>query len=205
MLELSTNLGLPLETEVNFESFGTQPLRFARVRAYASSDTFDIKPIGELVRRYLRQSTVSIDPFARNKCWATYTNDLNPKTEAEYHLDSADFLEKLVAEAVQADLVLFDPPYSVSQTKECYESIGLTLGMEDVWRTSGWKRERKAIRRLVKVGGYVISCNWNTNGIGGYYGFKPIELLDVCCGWGHNDFLVLVEQKIAHQMEMEGF
>ena len=194
-----------LETETVFESFGTQPLKFARVRAFASADTFDIKPIGELVRRYLRQSTVSIDPFARNKRWATYTNDLNPKTEAEYHLDAADFLENLVAEGVQADLMIFDPPYSPAQTKECYEGVGLKFGVEDVWRTGGWKRERKAIRKLVKVGGYTIFCGWNTNGMGEYLGFKAIELLDVCCGWQHYDIMVLVEQKIAHQMEMEGF
>ena len=87
-------------------------LRFARVRAFASSDTFDVQPIGDLVKRYLRQSTISIDPFARNKRWATYTNDLNPKTEAEYHLDSAIILEKMVEDGVEADLVLFDPPYS---------------------------------------------------------------------------------------------
>lgn len=43
-------------------------------------DTFDCKPLGQIVVRYL--SGVSIDPFARNKRIATYTNDLNPGTAA---------------------------------------------------------------------------------------------------------------------------
>lgn len=60
-----------------------------------SADTFSVKPIGEFVRRYLAASTVSIDPFARNKRWATHTNDLNPKTGAEYHMDAEAFLKHL--------------------------------------------------------------------------------------------------------------
>lgn len=36
-------------------------------------------PIGEMVQRYLKAAKISCDPFARNKRWATYTNDLNPK------------------------------------------------------------------------------------------------------------------------------
>ena len=53
-----------------------------------NSDTFSVKPIGEFVQRYLKESKVSIDPFARNKRWATHTNDINPKTEAEHHMDA---------------------------------------------------------------------------------------------------------------------
>lgn len=67
-----------------------------RVWAMPSADTFDIAPIGDLVKRYLSQSKISIDPFARNKRWATYTNDLNPITDAEYHMMASDFLKMLV-------------------------------------------------------------------------------------------------------------
>lgn len=60
-----------------------------------NADTFSVKPIGEFVQRYLAASKVSIDPFARNKRWATHTNDLNPDTSAQHHLDATDFLAQL--------------------------------------------------------------------------------------------------------------
>jgi len=100
-------------------------LKISRTWAMPSSDTFDVKPIGELVKRYLAESQISIDPFARNKRWATFTNDLNPKTEAEYHLDVLDFLQLLCDKQVRADLVLFDPPYSPRQMKEGYAGFGI--------------------------------------------------------------------------------
>lgn len=173
-----------------------------RVFAFPSADTFDVPPFGAMVKRYLQKSKISIDPFARNKRWATYTNDLNPETAAEYHMDSADFLEMLVAKGIKADLVIFDPPYSPRQIKECYDGIGIKMQTQDAWRTNGWKRERKAINNLVNIGGYVLSFGWHTNGMGDYYGFQMTELLIVCHGWGHNDTHCVVEQKQSHQIAM---
>lgn len=83
-----------------------------RAWAMPNSSTFDIAPIGSFVRRYLSASKVSVDPYARNKRWATYTNDLDPTTKAEYHLEALDFLQYLIDERVQADLIIIDPPYS---------------------------------------------------------------------------------------------
>ncbi len=70
-------------------------MKFTRTWAMPNADTFSVKPIGEFVRRYLAQSSVSVDPFARNKAWATHTNDLNPATSAKHHMDAAAFLEML--------------------------------------------------------------------------------------------------------------
>ena len=92
-------------------------MKIARVWAMPSADTFDIAPIGEMVKRYLRASKVSVDPFARNKRWATDTNDLNPDTAAEWHMEAREFLETLKAQSVSADLVIFDPPHSLHQIK----------------------------------------------------------------------------------------
>ena len=170
------------------------PMR--RVFAFPSANTFEIPPIRALVKTYLIKSKVSVDPFARNKRWATHTNDLNPDTAAESHLDSADFLESLASASVKADLVLFDPPYSPRQIKECYDGIGLKMKTEDAWRTNGWTRERKAIAAIVETGGYVISFGWNSNGMGHYAGFVPAEYLTICHGWGHNDTIVTVERKV---------
>src|SRR5467141_671591 len=98
------------------------PMR--RVWAMPDADTFNVGPIGGLVRWYLSKSKVSVDPFARNKRWATHTNDLNPETQAESHLPALDFLLELDTKDVKVDLVIFDPPYSIHQAKVCYESFG---------------------------------------------------------------------------------
>ena len=183
------------------EKCEAQSMNFARVWAMPNSDTFDILPIGELVKRYLRVSKVSIDPFARNKRWATYTNDLNPNTAAEYHLDVKEFLATLWYKSIRADLVIFDPPYSPRQIKECYESIGVKMGALDAMRTN-WQPERDLINDILEVGGIVISCGWNSMGMGKKRPFWFVEGLMVCHGVGHNDTIVMVEKKHDHQASL---
>ena len=101
------------------------PMR--RVWAMPNPCTFDIPPIRSLVKSYLHTAKVSVDPFARNKRWATYTNDLSPETSAQWHMDAGDFLQYLNVNNISPDLVLFDPPYSPAKIIECYQSIGLSV------------------------------------------------------------------------------
>lgn len=89
-------------------------MKITRTWAMPNSETFKIPPIGDFVRRYLEGSRVSVDPFARNNRWATFSNDLNPATEACAHMDAEDFLTELLKCDVMADLVIIDPPYSPS-------------------------------------------------------------------------------------------
>lgn len=171
------------------------PLR--RVWAMPSKNTFDVPPIRALVRKYLYASKVSIDPFARNKRWATYTNDLNPDTAAEYHMDARAFLEMLVARGVQADLVIFDPPYSVEQCKTSYSGFGADFDADAVQEAWGrWSACRKAIGALLRPNGVALSFGWDSMGIGQQHGMELVELLLVCHGAGHNDTICTVERKI---------
>jgi hypothetical protein len=174
---------------------------FNRIWAMPSADTFDIPPIGEFVKKYLRKSKISIDPFARNKRWATYTNDLNPETAAEYHYDSIEFLQMLITLNTEADLVLFDPPYSPRQIKECYDSVGLKMGALDAMRTN-WQIERDLIYKLLSLNGIVLSFGWNSMGMGQGRDTTIEEILLVCHGVGHNDTICLAERKIGHQLEL---
>jgi hypothetical protein len=73
-------------------------IAFSRCFAMPSAETFGIKPIGEFVQRYLAVSNVSVDPFARNRDWATYTNDINPSTSAQSHQDAEAFLADLAVQ-----------------------------------------------------------------------------------------------------------
>ena len=93
-----------------------------RVWAMPNSNTFSIKPIGELVERYTSGEKVIIDPFANNCKIGTITNDLNPKFDTTYHMDALDFLKQMETEI--ADVVLYDPPYCYDNTTEILTENG---------------------------------------------------------------------------------
>ena len=168
---------------------------FRRVWQMPSPDTFDIPAIGALVMKHM--VGVTVDPFARNKRWATYTNDLNPNTTAEQHLPAVEFLNGLADRGVTADVVLFDPPYSPRQIVECYESAGLEVGRDDTQNARLYADCRRAIRRLCEYDSRVLSFGWNTSGMG--EGFELEEVLIVCHGGAHNDTLCIVERMSQEQ------
>jgi hypothetical protein len=161
-------------------------------------ETFSCPPIGDFVRRYL--SGVSVDPYARNTSWAQFTNDLNPLTKAEYHMDATEFILKLRDENVRADVVLLDPPYSPRQVKECYDSIGLVMAQDDALLGKTRKRLKDAVNQIVPLGGVVLSFGWNTVGMGAAYEIEEIML--VCHGSDHNDTICLAERRIAEQQRL---
>lgn len=158
-----------------------------------NSKTFTIKPIGELVSRYTSgESKVIVDPFANNCKIGTITNDLNTNFDTDYHLDALDFLKVLPNEST--DVVLYDPPYSLRQVKECYEGVGVTVTAEHT--KSSWRAKHlDEIQRILKPGGICLCFGWNTNGVGKTRGFKMIEILVVAHGGSKNDTLCTVEVK----------
>ncbi len=159
-------------------------------------DTFDCEPIKGFVQKYLLNSKVRIDPFSRNKRWAKYTNDLNPDTAADHHMDAKDFMEMLLKEGVKADMVLFDPPYSSRQIAECYSSVGRTTTIQDTQGKS-WSDWKEAIDPLCVDGAVVLSFGWNSVGMGKKHGFELIEVLLVCHGGQHNDTICIAERKLT--------
>jgi len=167
-----------------------------------NANTFEVTPIGEFVKRYLRGSKVSVDPFARNCGWATYTNDLNSETSAQYHMDALDFCKKMRGDGVVADLVIFDPPYSPRQIKEVYESIGLSMNGDTAHKTSRWKDEKDVISDIMPVGSVFLHFGWHSNGMGMYRNFEIEEVLLVSHGSAHNDTICIAERKVAHQVSM---
>lgn len=178
------------------------PMR--RVWAMPNPATFDIPPIRSLVKSYLHRSKVSVDPFARNKRWATYTNDLNPETAAEWHMEAEDFLEYMRVNYIRSDLGLFDPPYSPEQIVRCYQSIGLST--KHFAAGIGWAKVRDAFDAITVEGGIVITCGWNTVGMGVERGYKLEEILLVSHGREHNDTIVTVERKVeSKQLELVGY
>ncbi len=170
-------------------------MKFSRTFAMPNAATFEIKPIGEFVRSYLDQSKVSVDLFARNGGWATYTNDINPNTVAMYHEDAENFVGIMRHMEAWPDLALFDPPYSPRQIAEHYREAGVAITRESTQNGHLSKRVRDALDEIMAPRGIVLSFGWNSVGMGKERGYDQIELLLVAHGGAHNDTICLAEQK----------
>lgn len=160
-----------------------------------NAETFSISPIKKLVEHYSSNFPKSVDPFAKDCCYAKYTNDINPDTQAEFHMDAETFLLFLHRKGIRVDLLLFDPPYSPRQISENYKSAGLPVTMRDTQNARLYKRVRDAGDRILNPGGFVLSFGWNSGGMGVSRGYKLREIMLVCHGGAHNDTICLVEQK----------
>lgn len=168
-------------------------MEFKKEWAMPNGNTFTIKPIKEFVEREVANGGVIVDPFANNCKYVTITNDLNPEFETDYHMDALEFLKTLSNES--ADLVLYDPPYSITQASELYRSYGKTKLEVNVANMKYWSLIKDNIVRILKPGGKVISCGWNTNGLGKGRGFEMTDVLIVNHGGSKNDTLVTLEYK----------
>jgi hypothetical protein len=165
-------------------------MRIRRDWAMPNKHTFTIKPIKRLIARHVKKPTW-LDPFANNfRRKHVISNDINPKYDCDYNLDANEFLEKF--ENVEG--VLFDPPYTPRQLKECYDGMGQSLTSEDT-RLSTWRKWKESIASVIKPSGTCISFGFNSNGIGKVRDFEITEILLVAHGSNHNDTICTVERK----------
>lgn len=170
---------------------------FSRTFAMPNAATFTIRPIAEFVGRWL--NGISIDPFARDQRLATFTNDIDMATKAEFHHDAQRFLEIMATRNIQCDVALFDPPYSPRQVAEHYRAAGLSVGQKETQTAALYRRVRQALDPLVKPDGVVLSFGWHSNGMG--TGYELEELLLVAHGAAHNDTICIAERKRAVRVE----
>lgn len=177
------------------------PIKFERTFAMPSTETFSIKPIHDFVQRYLQdyssRAGESIDPFARNKNWCAWNNDLDPNTSADNHEDAEAFCNGIFADHGQCvELALFDPPYSPRQISECYKGFGREVTTKDTQNAALYKRVRDALDPLIIQGGICLSFGWSTNGMGKGRGYVIEEILLVAHGGAHNDTICMAERKL---------
>jgi hypothetical protein len=161
-----------------------------RTWAMPSPATFSIAPISALLDRWLSDCEVVIDPFSGDSTRGTLRNDLRNGMEATLWLDSL---------SVQADAVLFDPPYSPRQISESYKRVGLDVGMRETQNARLYKDTKDRLDRLLKPNGIAICCGWNSAGFGKTRGYEFEEILLVAHGGAHNDTIVTVERKLPHR------
>ena len=91
-----------------------------------NSKTFTIKPIKELIERYIKDRDVIIDPFANDSKYGTMTNELDPEFDTTYHMDALEFLKQIETESVIAFYMI---AISSRQVSECYKQFGMTVNM----------------------------------------------------------------------------
>ena len=173
-------------------------MEIKRVWAMPSKNTFSIPPIEEIIKKYTKGK--SIDPFANSNRLALITNDLDSRYQTDYNMDAIDFLKMFDKENI--DTVLYDPPYSPRQVSEVYTRLGMAVNMETT-QASFWSNMKKEIGRITKMYGIVISCGWNSGGVGKKYGFELMEVLMVPHGGQHNDTIVTVERKVRKQYKSD--
>lgn len=170
-----------------------------------NSKTFQINAIKNIILKYVdtkNKDFVILDPYANDCSIGKYlnnciyiSNDLDPQYNTTYHLEAQEFLKLFEDDSV--DLILNDPPYSPRQVSECYKSLGRTVTWMDT-SANYFTEAKKEIMRVLKPNGIVITCAWNSNGVGNKYDLKLLEVLMVAHGGMHNDTIITVEQKLTH-------
>jgi len=147
-------------------------MKITRQWAMPNKRTFIIKPIKELLDKWIDKEYKVLDPFPFN-----YTKDA---TEIMKGIGNGTYR-----------YALFDPPYSPRQLKECYKGKG-----EYDTKCSTWSKWKDRIGEIVGMNGVVISFGWNSGGLGKNRGFEIQEILLVAHGGNHNDTICVVERKV---------
>jgi hypothetical protein len=94
-----------------------------------------------------------------------------------------------------ADVVLFDPPYTPRQLKECYNSLGLSL--HDT--TAGyWAKLRDEVVRISHKGTIVLSFGYGASHIGTKRGYDIEEGLIVLQAEKQGEFDIVDGLMILH-------
>ena len=164
--------------------------------AMPNGKTFRISPIKEFVEDAVlsvHADGVIVDPFANECLYGTVRNDLNPEFSTDFHMDALAFLKQQPDES--ADLVLYDPPYSITQAATLYKAYSKEKLEINVANMKYWAECKNNIARIVKPGGVCLGFGWNTNGIGKGRGFSIDEILIVAHGGSKNDTLCGKETK----------
>jgi len=169
-------------------------MKIERIWSMPNKWTFTIKPIKDLLEKHNVEKGW-VDPFAGMNSPAEFTNDLNPKANAKFHMKALDFVKQLEG---KYEGILFDPPYSGRQVKECYNDLHINVQRDDTNAFFYWSVKR-AIADKIKIGGTAISFGWNSGGFGKKLGFDIIEILLIAHGGSHNDTIVTIEKKTQSQ------
>lgn len=185
------------------------------IRTHITATPFDNPHIKRIIghemnhQNKLRQRRITIcDPFARESFTTSapqgltcITNDINPEMPTHYHLEAHDFARLMVSQGQEFDLILWDPPYNLSQLKRQYEGIGKEL---EYWQTlSPFGEAKDIISRCLKPGGSIVSFGFGSRcGFGENRGLTRMAIYNLEPAGTENRYniQVVVERKLQHQL-----
>jgi len=147
-------------------------MRINRSWAMPNKQTFTIKPIADLIKEETKGKTLDPFPYPFKK-------------------DALAFMKEIESESI--DTGFYDPPYSLRQLKELYEGNGIAFTQEMTQHY--WSNIQEQWARLIKPGGKVIKCAWNSGRISNC--FEITRILLVSHGGPHNDTIVTVQVKTS--------
>jgi hypothetical protein len=172
-------------------------MKIERKWAMPNKWTFTIKPIAELLKEEVSEYENWADPFAGMNSPAGITNDLRPEMPTLFHKDALLFLKELKTASLNG--ILFDPPYSITQAKQCYDGFGMELLDTKPTSMKYWGDCKTEMARILKPNGKAICFGWTSMGIGINRGFEMQRILMVPHGGSKNDTIVTVEiKKLIH-------
>lgn len=181
----------------NLKKYIKTIMKIERIWAMPNKWTFTIKPIRELLEEEMRgnkRGQLWCDPFAGLNSPAYTQNDLNPSHNTKYKMDALQFLKTMKTDHFKG--VLFDPPYSITQAKQCYEGYGMDKLSIKPTSMKYWAECKNEIARILKSGGKVICFGWSSMGLGKNRGFEMKRILLVPHGGSKNDTICTVEHKL---------
>ena len=94
---------------------------------------------------------------------------------------------------MKPDLVIFDPPYSINQIKQCYDGYGEGFTLKDAQIAVRWTIERDLIAKIQTHGHRVLSFGWTSTCMGKKRGYKIESILLCSHGPAHNDTICVSE------------
>ena len=156
-----------------------------------------MKPIRIFVEEELKGCERIVDPFAREARVAHITNDLNTDFDTDFNMDALAFLKTFEDQSV--DGVLFDPPYSLRQLKECYEGLKMPQAMTQHESRRFYSDIKDEIARITMPGAKVLYFGWDSGGISKARGFKITRILLVPHGGPHHDTICVSDTKLGRE------
>jgi len=162
------------------------------IRTHLTAYPFDNPKVMQIINRSIRELSSAkmrdvlrvCDPFA-NSSFTTrpkqgvhfYTNDLNPDMPTLFHMEANDFGEMCKETNMEFELLLWDPPYNLTQLKRQYEGIGKHL---EQWQCRNpFGRAKDALAHCIPLGGHIISFGFGSRGFGHRRGFKTLAIYNI--------------------------
>jgi hypothetical protein len=151
--------------------------------------TFEMKPIHDLLVKYIFKARKVLIPFAG----MTRFSGLNLPEITYIDIDTTrpqpclygDCLEVMATLKSKYDLIISDPPFCFFQAVHTYHNQKL----QDI------SYAKELYEKLLTPNGMIIHFGFNSTGMGETRGYEKKEILLVNQGGSHSDLIITIEQR----------